>query len=114
MSDEKKKSNEEIEGIESSIEETPQGIRKNLKVNCSIKCKNFKVNAGKIRLKFPVEIAEKNIIEKRDENVTDTSAQIFKGGQEIELKNVHVKEGKITINIPMLVQEILSIRRKEK
>ncbi len=114
MSNEKKKSDEEIECIKSSIEETPQGIRKNLKVDCSIKCKNFKINAEKIHLKFPVEIAEKNITEKTDENATDTSAQIFKGGEEIELKNVRVEEGKITINIPMLVQEILSIGRKEK
>jgi len=114
MSDGKKKSDEEIECIKSGIEETPQGIRKNLKADFSIKCKNFKANAEKIHLKFPIEIAEKNIVEKTDEKVTDTSAQISKGGQEIELKNVRVEEGKLTINIPMLVQEILSIGKKEK
>ncbi|OQX22667.1 MAG: hypothetical protein BWK75_00195 [Candidatus Altiarchaeales archaeon A3] len=114
MSGETKKTDEIIDGnIESSLEETPYGIKKNLKVNCNIKFKNFKVRAGKIRLKFPVELAQKAVIEKTTEGEKAISEEIFKGGEVIELKNVCLKECGLTIDIPQLIQEIISSKVKQ-
>ena len=114
MSGEKKKTEEIIDSnIESGLEETPYGIKKNLKVNCCLKFKNFKVRAGKIRLKFPVELAQKAVIEKTAEGEKAISEENFKGGEEIELKNVCLKECELTIDIPQIIQEIISSKGKE-
>lgn len=102
---------EGIECIQSSVDET--GNKKNLNANFGIEGKGIRINAKKIYIKFPVEIAKKEIIEKTDEGIKDESAQIYRGGEEIELKNVRAEEGKLAINIPMLVQEILSTGNKE-
>jgi len=105
MVEEKK---DEIE-IVNNVEDTPSGIKKNLMAGGSIKFKNIKVKAGKIHLKFPVEI----ISDGKTETKKEENKKNLEGGEEIELKNVFVEHGNILISIPQFEQEIISPKSKK-